>query len=104
MQDRYAGDIGDFGKFGLLKELSHRGLSIGVNWYKTLPLKSEKKADGTFKQDDGRHKDYLRLRHAAIAKWEDLDTISEIMTEGKNRDDLKNCDRMMVRESRRFLY
>ena len=61
MQDRYAGDIGDFGKFGLLKELSHQGLSIGVNWYKTLPLKSEKKADGTFKQDDGRHKDYLSL-------------------------------------------
>ena len=29
MQDRYAGDIGDFGKFGLLKHIENEGLSIG---------------------------------------------------------------------------
>lgn len=34
MQDRYAGDIGDFGKFGLLRALAAEGLSIGVNWYR----------------------------------------------------------------------
>ncbi len=34
MQDRYAGDIGDFGKFGMLRALASEGLSIGVNWYK----------------------------------------------------------------------
>lgn len=33
MQNRYAGDIGDFGKFGLLRALRGSGLSIGVNWY-----------------------------------------------------------------------
>ena len=35
MQNRYTGDIGDFGKLGLLRQLSRTGLSIGVNWYLT---------------------------------------------------------------------
>ena len=35
MQNRYVGDIGDFGKLGLLRALSSKGLSIGVNWYLT---------------------------------------------------------------------
>ena len=35
MQDRYTGDIGDFGKLGLLRQLATTGLSIGVNWYRT---------------------------------------------------------------------
>ena len=56
MQDRYAGDIGDFGKFGLLKALQKQGLKIGINWYRTEPPESEKKADGSFKQQDGRYK------------------------------------------------
>lgn len=33
MQNRYAGDIGDFGKFGMLRALASEGFSIGVNWY-----------------------------------------------------------------------
>lgn len=53
MQDRYAGDIGDFGKIALLNALHDQGLSIGVNWYKTEPLDSEKKANGAYKQNDG---------------------------------------------------
>ena len=53
MQDRYAGDIGDFGKIALLNALHDQGLSIGVNWYKTEPLDSEKNADGAYKQNDG---------------------------------------------------
>ena len=55
MQDRYAGDIGDFGKFGLLKELDRQGLTIGVNWYRTEPLASEKNPDGSYKQEDGKY-------------------------------------------------
>ena len=35
MQNRYTGDIGDFGKLGLLRQLSRTGLSLGVNWYLT---------------------------------------------------------------------
>jgi len=35
MQDRYTGDIGDFGKFGLLKSITNQGLTLGINWYLT---------------------------------------------------------------------
>ena len=56
MQDRYAGDVGDFGKFGLLKHLLAEGFHIGVNWYKTSPPKSEADKSGNFIQDDGKHK------------------------------------------------
>ena len=56
MQDRYAGDIGDFGKFGLLSALEITGFRIGINWYKVLPPSSEYKKDGSFKSADGRHR------------------------------------------------
>lgn len=55
MQDRYAGDIGDYGKFGLLRALRSQGLSIAVNWYLVDVMDSEKNADGTFKQEDGKY-------------------------------------------------
>ena len=35
MKNQYLGDIGDFGKYGLLRFLSSKGLVIGVNWYLT---------------------------------------------------------------------
>ena len=55
MQDRYSGDIGDYGKIALLRELQSQGLSVAVNWYLVEPLESEKKADGTYKQEDGKY-------------------------------------------------
>ena len=55
MQDRYAGDIGDFGKIGLLRALRSQGLSVAVNWYLVEVMDSEKNADGTFKQEDGKY-------------------------------------------------
>ncbi|MGN8895597.1 hypothetical protein [Flavonifractor sp. HCP28S3_F3] len=56
MQDRYAGDIGDFGKFGLLKALLAEGFSLGVNWYKAEPPESERdKETGGFLHKDGKH-------------------------------------------------
>ena len=50
MQNRYAADIGDFGKLGLLRRLQASGLSIGVNWY-LVPNESH--------NDDGRYVQYL---------------------------------------------
>ena len=41
MQDRYAGDIGDYGKFGILRALAAKGVSIGVNWYLVETLQQE---------------------------------------------------------------
>jgi hypothetical protein len=49
MQDKYAGDIGDFGKFALLRTLAP-DLRLGVCWYRV--------ADETT-GNDGRHRAYL---------------------------------------------
>jgi hypothetical protein len=35
MQDRFAGDIGDFGKYGLLRALARPPLRLGIIWYLT---------------------------------------------------------------------
>ena len=51
MQNRYVGDIGDFGKLGFLRALRASGLSIGVNWY-LVPDESH--------NDDGRFVQYLK--------------------------------------------
>ena len=53
MQDLYVGDIGDFGKYGMLRELSKSGVSLAINWYKVSP-----KTQG--KQNDGKYIDYLQ--------------------------------------------
>ena len=53
MQDRYAGDVGDFITFGLLRHLhesSRRALRIGINWY----LTPDEAHNG-----DGKHVGYL---------------------------------------------
>ena len=35
MKNQYVGDIGDYGKYGLLRFLAEHGIKIGVNWYLT---------------------------------------------------------------------
>lgn len=49
MQDRYAGDVGDFMKLSLLKTLAGTNLQLGINWYLT--------SGGP--EGDGRHVTYL---------------------------------------------
>lgn len=71
MQNRYTGDIGDFGKLGLLRVLNSAGLSIGVNWYLT-PNESH--------NGDGRHTGYLnKEQYQACDKqlWSGLKRIVE---------------------------
>lgn len=46
MQDRYVGDVGDFGKLGLLRKISKFGLRVGVNWYLTYKPEEHNNADG----------------------------------------------------------
>lgn len=49
MKNQYFGDIGDFGKYGMLSALLDTGLLLGINWYLT-----ENDA-----RTDGRHLAYL---------------------------------------------
>ena len=53
MQDRYTGDVGDYGKYGLLRQLcglrdDDAGLRLGVVWYRPEPetVKSDPANDG----------------------------------------------------------
>nr|MCR5452695.1 hypothetical protein [Lachnospiraceae bacterium] len=49
MKNQYFGDIGDYGKYGMLHFLAQHKVSVAVNWYLT-------EDDGS---NDGRHIDYL---------------------------------------------
>jgi hypothetical protein len=51
MQNRYTGDVGDFGKLGLLRQIAQSNLRIGVNWY-LRPDESH--------NDNGQHIGYLQ--------------------------------------------
>lgn len=64
MQDRYTGDVGDYGKHGLLRALcgltleGGASLRLGVVWYRTRP---EHVGDPPG-QEDGRFRSYLQRR------------------------------------------
>lgn len=51
MQNRYAGDVGDFGKLGMLRRIEQNGIKIGVNWYLV---------DDENHNQDGKHIGYLQ--------------------------------------------
>ena len=53
MQNRYVGDVGDFGKLGMLRCIERTGLRVGINWYLVK--------DETH-NDDGKHIGYLQDR------------------------------------------
>ena len=48
MQDQYVGDIGDYGKYGLLRNVTAVGLRLAVNWYRVVPVHPGKQEDGKF--------------------------------------------------------
>lgn len=50
MKNQYIGDIGDFGKYSLLRAFVEEGIKVGVNWYLT-------ENDGS---NDGKFTDYLK--------------------------------------------
>lgn len=51
MQDRYVGDVGDFGKYSLLRTLAESsGLKLGVAWYRV---------PNEWHNQDGKHISYL---------------------------------------------
>ena len=53
MKNQYVGDIGDYGKYGLLRFLATKGIKIGINWYLT---ENDNTNDGKFRNyfDDNR--------------------------------------------------
>ena len=58
MQDRYTGDVGDYGKYGLLRALrgsSDEALQLGVIWYRT-----DESIVAADPANDGKHISYLQ--------------------------------------------
>src|ERR1039457_5414444 len=81
MQDRYAGDVGDFGKFGLLRHLcgvtaddKHLTLKPGVIWHRV----ADEAHNG-----DGRHTSYLEKSAKSVKDKSVTD---------ENRPRFRDCD------------
>ena len=84
MQDSYAGDVGDFGKYGLLNQLCGAGrhgeteLTLGVLWY-VPPSHCVNAARGT--QNDGKYISYLEpdkrreFRRCDPGLWEKMHSV-----------------------------
>ena len=47
MKNQYVADIGDYGKYALLREFSNKNIKIGVNWYLT---KDDDSSDGCIRK------------------------------------------------------
>ena len=83
MQNRYTGDIGDFGKLGLLRQISEAEFSIGVNWYLT-PDESH--------NGDGRHIGYLRNEAFRACDEQLWKALGKIVDSGKRQVRELECD------------
>ena len=68
MKNQYVGDIGDYGKYGLLRFIASRGIKIGVNWYLT-------ENDGS---SDGKFTDYLKRPAERIYDEKLFDALPDI--------------------------
>jgi hypothetical protein len=62
MQNRYVADVGDFGKYGLLRWIARANLRLGVNWYLT-PDESH--------NQDGKHLSYLKNEIAGFKECDE---------------------------------
>ena len=76
MQNCYTGDIGDFGKLGLLRWVGRSGLSIGVNWYLV-----QDETDS----NDGRYTSYLK-KDTFCSCDEDLCSALQSIVASENRE------------------
>ena len=74
MQNRYTGDIGDFGKMGLLRRIRKADFSIGVNCYLT-PDESH--------NGDGRHIGYLRNEAFRVCDEQLWQVLGDIVDSGR---------------------
>lgn len=73
MKNQYVGDIGDYGKYSLLRAFAESEVKIGVNWYLTDD-------DGS---NDGKFKDYLDKGVLREYSPETFDSLKELISSGK---------------------
>lgn len=68
MKNQYVGDVGDYGKYGLLRHFAKHGVRIGINWYLT-------EDDGS---KDGKHISYLQKADMRSCDPELFDVLKQI--------------------------
>lgn len=101
MQDRYVGDVGDFGKYGLLNGIckkSNGGVRLGINWFyvpKEYVRKKEKQ------RGDGRRTDYLRDKNYEICFPNLHDKLKGIVN---GRRSIKEIEKGLVLPKETFFY
>ncbi|MBU3198261.1 hypothetical protein LL037_21195 [Clostridium estertheticum] len=78
MQNRYVADVGDFGKYGLLRNIAKTNLIIGINWYLTPDESSN---------EDGKHTSYLQKDEYRKCDEELYYSLSKIILENKRNID-----------------
>jgi hypothetical protein len=89
MQNRYAGDVGDFGKFGLLNKIFDAPKwKIGVVWY-LYPDENH--------NDDGRYIEYLSKKEFIWCNENLADKLSKVVRSG--RRNVKELERVGVLKS-----
>lgn len=94
MQDRYTGDVGDFGKYGLLRQLcglrdnDAEQLRLGVVWYRPAP----EIVESELSNDDGKFIAYLRSGQKP--RFHPCDpTLYKVLREIVRPDDVQHNDR-----------
>ncbi|MBP3805704.1 MAG: hypothetical protein J6I76_17755 [Oribacterium sp.] len=72
MKNQYVGDVGDYGKYSLLRFLAQNDIAVGVNWYLT-------EDDST---NDGKHISYLGKPECREYCPEVFDVMRDIIASG----------------------
>lgn len=75
MQNRYFGDIGDFSKYGMLRQVLEAELRLGINWY----LYPNEKHN-----QDGKHRQYLTEDKHKVSLCDD--DLYKFLFEQKNKE------------------
>ncbi len=91
MQDRYAGDVGDFGKLALLRALTP-GRRLGIGWYRPDALGEA--------NNDGRHLGYLerpkRFRHLDPEVFDGLSALARAIQQGRTSRSVASLEELLL--------
>ena len=83
MQNRYAGDVGDFGKFGLLRHLLNNSpYTLAINWY-LFPDENH--------NQDGQYTGYLKNAEYRMCDPELHDRLAKVVASIRNVQALENA-------------
>lgn len=81
MKNQYFGDIGDYGKYGLLKFLAQHDVKIAVNWYLTKD-EENKSGDGKFAEYLEKDEEYSKYDKDLYGTLTLLGTLFSMMASG----------------------